>query len=146
MKYFTVSSCQFLAQSTNWENTHFRLSATAYLILTELTTLSAYNISARTAQKTPFRQFYCCVTQMSQGPRREHRVPVSPLVGVRKLLPSNRRCLQGQYWVACIHATLYFHLPATTEGHTYGLWQKIPVPSPTCSLYYTWWLHHPVMI
>jgi hypothetical protein len=32
---------------------------------------------------------YCCGTQLWHGPRREHRFPVSPLVRVRNLLPSN---------------------------------------------------------
>jgi hypothetical protein len=36
----------------------------------ELTPLSAYNISARTPQRTPFQEFYCCVTKLLHGPRR----------------------------------------------------------------------------
>jgi hypothetical protein len=54
-----------------------------------------------------FQQLYCCVTQLSHGQRREHRFPVSPLVRVRNLLPSNWRCLQSYYLVTGLHATVY---------------------------------------
>jgi hypothetical protein len=40
------------------------------------------------------------------GPRREHQFPVSSLVRVRNLLPSNGRCLQSHYLATGLHATI----------------------------------------
>jgi hypothetical protein len=55
------------------------------------------------------RFFYCCVTQLLQGPRREHRFQVSLLVSVRnqlRPLSSNGRCLQSHYLATGLHATI----------------------------------------
>jgi hypothetical protein len=59
-------------------------------------------------KKLRFQQFiYCCVTQLPYGRRIEHRFPVSPLVRVRNLLPSNWRCLKSRYLATGIHATIW---------------------------------------
>jgi hypothetical protein len=49
-------------------------------------------------------------TQLSDGPRREHTFPVSPLENVRNLLPNNGRCLQSRYLATGLRATIYFSL------------------------------------
>jgi hypothetical protein len=54
--------------------------------------------------------FYCTVTQLSHGPRKEHCFPVSPLVLVRNLLPSNERCLRSHYLAKSLHATLCMYV------------------------------------
>jgi hypothetical protein len=49
-------------------------------------------------RKHRLQQFFCCcVTQLSHGPRREHRFQVSPLRRDRNMLRSNKRCLQSHY-------------------------------------------------
>jgi hypothetical protein len=59
-------------------------------------------------EENRFQQFfYCCVTQLSHGTRREYCFPVSPLVRVRYMLPSNGRCLQSRYLTTGLHATLF---------------------------------------
>jgi hypothetical protein len=45
--------------------------------------------------KHRFQQFYCCDTQLSHGPHRKHVFPITPLLRVRNLLPSNGRCLSS---------------------------------------------------
>jgi hypothetical protein len=49
----------------------------------------------RQQRKYISQQFFHCVMQLSRGPCREHCFPVSSLVCVRNLLPSNRHCLQS---------------------------------------------------
>jgi hypothetical protein len=56
--------------------------------------------------KNRFQQFYCCVTQLSHGPRREHLIPISPLLRVRNLLSINDRCLHSRYLAMGLHATV----------------------------------------
>jgi hypothetical protein len=46
------------------------------------------------------------VQQRVQGPRTEHRFPVSPLASVTNLLSSNRRCLQNHYLAMGLYATI----------------------------------------
>jgi hypothetical protein len=58
--------------------------------------------------KHRFQKFHCCVTQSSHEPFREHVFPVSPLVRVMRLLPSNGCCLQSHYLATSLHATKYF--------------------------------------
>jgi hypothetical protein len=54
-----------------------------------------------------FQQFsYCCVSQLLHGPHRDYYFAVSPLVCVRKLLPSNGRCLHCQYLAMGLRATV----------------------------------------
>jgi hypothetical protein len=53
------------------------------------------------------QQFYCWVTQLSHGPRREHRFRVRPLVRVRNLLLINGCYLQHHYVTRSLHATIY---------------------------------------
>jgi hypothetical protein len=57
-------------------------------------------------RKRRFQHFYCCVKQLSHGPRREHLFLVNLLVGVRNPLPSNGRCLQSHYIATGLHATI----------------------------------------
>jgi hypothetical protein len=64
-----------------------------------------YTASAQTAQKTPPQWFYCCITQLSHGPHREHRYPLTPLLHVTNLLLSlaiNICCLQSHYLVTAV--------------------------------------------
>jgi hypothetical protein len=58
-------------------------------------------------RKHRFQQFYCCVTHLSHGLRRKHSFPISLLVHVRNLLPSNRSCLQSHYLATGLHAATY---------------------------------------
>jgi hypothetical protein len=63
-----------------------------------------------------FQQFYCCVMQLSHGLRREHIFPVSPLVCVRNILPSNRRCLQS---LSTVYMLQYYGL--TWKEKSFGV-------------------------
>jgi hypothetical protein len=82
--------------------------------------LSAYNISARTIQKTAFQRFlYCWVTQLSQGLRRERRFQVSPFVHIRNMFPSNGRCLQSRYLATGLHATILSRYLSGGSGMDY---------------------------
>jgi hypothetical protein len=58
-------------------------------------------------RKHRFQQLYCCDIQLSRGLRKENRFPVSPLLRVRNLLPSNGPCLQSHYLATDPYATLY---------------------------------------
>jgi hypothetical protein len=49
------------------------------------------------------RKLSCCVTQLSHVLRREYLFPISPLMRVKNLLPSNGRCLQSHYLVTGLH-------------------------------------------
>jgi hypothetical protein len=53
--------------------------------------------------------FYCCIRQLSHGPRREHSYPVSPLVHVKYMLPSNGFFIHSHYLATGLHAPLYIH-------------------------------------
>jgi hypothetical protein len=67
----------------------------------------------RPHRKHPSQQlFYCCVTQLSHGPRSECRFLLSPLMRVRNLLPNNGHCLQSHYLATGLHATIF--LSSTT--------------------------------
>jgi hypothetical protein len=58
--------------------------------------------------------FYCCITHLSRGPRRQQRFPDRPLVRIRNLLrplPNNSRCLQSHYLATSLHATICYHNP-----------------------------------
>jgi hypothetical protein len=57
-------------------------------------------------RKHRFQHFYCWVTQLSHGPRKEHLFTVSRLVSVRNLLPSRGRRLQSHYLGTYLHATI----------------------------------------
>jgi hypothetical protein len=103
--------------------------------LTKLYTWPAYITSARTAQRTLSQQLcYCCAMQLSHRLQREHRFPVSPLVRVRDLLPSNRCCLQSHYLATGLHATLLLF----SEGCACDICDRPHLPSPwlgSCSDY-----------
>jgi hypothetical protein len=72
----------------------YRLVTVPQLIKSQ--TCPAYNIWHGPHIKHLSQQlFYCCVTQLSHGPRRERRFSVRPLVRVRNLMPSNGRCLES---------------------------------------------------
>jgi hypothetical protein len=60
--------------------------------------------------KHRFQQFYCCVSQLTHGPRRDQFSPVSPLVRVGNLLSSNGRCLQNRCLATGLHATIYMSI------------------------------------
>jgi hypothetical protein len=60
-------------------------------------------------RKHHFQQLCCCVTQLSQGPRRGHRYLVSALVRVRNLLwplPGNDLCLHSHYLATGLRVTV----------------------------------------
>jgi hypothetical protein len=74
---------------------------TQWCLVTTLTELNSVGrmIQLRSGQhrKLRFQQlFCCCFTQLSHGPRRKHRFPVSPLVRVRNPLPSNGATAEGE--------------------------------------------------
>jgi hypothetical protein len=76
--------------------------------------LNSRLILLRTPQHRPHRKncfqqfFYRCNTQLSHILCREHLFPVSQLVSVRNLLPSNGRCLQSHYLATGLHTTIQF--------------------------------------
>jgi hypothetical protein len=71
--------------------------------LTKLQTCPAYNTLTRTALKTPLPTG---VILLRHGSCIEHCFPLSPLVRVRNLLPSNGRCFQSHYLVTGLHAAV----------------------------------------
>jgi hypothetical protein len=65
--------------------------------------------------------------QLPHEPCREHRFPVSPLLRVKNLLPSNGRGLQGHYLATGLHATtethcIYCHVIVTRDEVWIGNW------------------------
>jgi hypothetical protein len=74
--------------------------------------------------------FYWCVTQLSHGKHREHLFPVSPLVRVKNLLPSNEHCLHSHYLATGLYATLWSSL---WNGNWWGnRTRRKPVSVPLC--------------
>jgi hypothetical protein len=75
---------------------------------TALINCSAYNILARTAQKTQFLCccIHCCVRSHQRGPHRKHRFPASPLTEARNL-PTNGRCFQSHFLATGVHVTAH---------------------------------------
>jgi hypothetical protein len=77
--------------------------------VTKLQDLSwLYNTSAQTAQKTPLPTVLLLLRHEAvKGPRRKRRFPVSPLVRIRNLLPSNGPSLESHYLATGLDATIW---------------------------------------
>jgi hypothetical protein len=82
---------------TGWRMSHNWLNSRSVLLITPW---------HRPHRKHHFQQFYCYVMQLSHGPHREDLFPVSLLVCVRNMLPSNGHCLQSHYLATGLHATV----------------------------------------